>query len=108
MTAPALALCAVMRLGQALERHALASAAPRRVAQLHAVRGLDSQIGSLQRRLERQGITPAAALREVIRRFAEAESAIGADLDAILGAEPAAVAPGTTMLTAAYGRGAVA
>ncbi len=87
ITPRALALCAAMRLRQALERHALACADPRRVAQLQAIKGLESQILGLHRDLAADKITTGNALRSVIERFAAVEPVIGADLAELLGGD---------------------
>ena len=94
ITAPTLGLCAGMRLGQALERLAIAGGDPRRLVQLAAIRNLESRLTVLDCELRSAKITSQDALRRVIAVFSAAGAVIGGDnLSALLGGDPPAVLP---------------
>lgn len=104
MTGPDLALVGVTRLRQALERHALAGGNPKRLVQLQAIKQLEVEVRGIRADLAAHKLDARASLCAVVARFAAAEAIIGEDLATLF----AAPAPGTTILTAAYGRHAAA
>ena len=91
MTAPDLALVGVVRLRQALEKYTMAGGDPKRVAQLQAIRQHSSARSAAAAAMPTPArVESGEALRAVVARFAAAEGAIGEDIPALLGGEPAA------------------
>lgn len=88
----ALALLAVMRLGEGLQRRLLATGSPRRAMQLRVIRDLERDVLAVARDLKARAITTAAALRRLQVKFATAEPLIGADLAELLGGDDAIAA----------------